>query len=69
MNDACIKCQKNPAKRIRLCIPCWALVVYGEPGRLPEFPKLDDLCGRTTGDQRTGPIPCNLLAGHEGYCR
>lgn len=36
----CIKCQKNPARRIQLCIPCWALVVYGEPDRLPEFPSL-----------------------------
>lgn len=44
VNDStCIKCRRNPARRIRLCIPCWALVVYGEPDRLPEFPPLDML--------------------------
>lgn len=36
----CINCQKNPAQRIQLCIPCWALVVHGEPDRLPPFPPI-----------------------------
>lgn len=41
--ETCIRCRRNAAKRIRLCVPCWAVVVYGAPDRLPPFPPLADL--------------------------
>lgn len=47
----CIRCQRNPARCIRLCIPCWAIVVYGEADRLPPFPPLLEMLRRVWGRQ------------------